>query len=159
WRMLKWTSSGAIMGQPPGQQMVSPPPAPIARGDEAPAPPPAVPPPTPAAPDAPIPEAAGAPGIPEDSARAADKPGAGSAPPVPESAAAEEIDVWWGSYSGWTLWPSTAVCILFTGLIGLGTWLWAPRDVMQWVFLGLAGALWLVQATRWAYRFFSVNYR
>src|SRR5439155_1790937 len=86
-------------------------------------------------------------------------PEAPAAAPPPPAAPAEEVDVWWGSYSGWTLWPSTAACMFLTGVIALTVWLWVPRDVMQWVFLGLAGALWLVQGTRWAYRFFGVNYR
>src|SRR5262245_66603947 len=49
-----------------------------------------------------------------------------SPPREPPAAMAEEVDVWWGSYSGWTLWPSMVLCLLLTGLVGLGGWIGIP---------------------------------
>jgi len=86
-------------------------------------------------------------------------------PPPPDNVRAapevlaEEADVWWGSYSGWTMAPSWAACVLLTGLIVWGAWALVPRDFVQGTVLGLAGAVWLVQGVRWAYRVFGYNYR
>jgi len=71
----------------------------------------------------------------------------------------EEVDVWWGSYSGWTMAPSWAACGLLTGLIAWGAWELVPRSLLKGTILGLAGAVWLVQGVRWAYRVFGYNYR
>jgi len=72
---------------------------------------------------------------------------------------AEEVDLWWGSYSGWTLWPSTLICIGLTVAITLLAWTCLPRPYVRVTILGLAGAVWLAQLCRWSYRFFSFNYR
>jgi hypothetical protein len=80
---------------------------------------------------------------------------AGHAP----ATAPEELDVWWGSYSGWTMAPSWAACVLLTGLIAWGAWVLVPRGFVQGTVLGLAGGLWLAQGFRWAYRVFGYNYR
>jgi hypothetical protein len=79
--------------------------------------------------------------------------------PKAASAAAEEVDVWWGSYSGWALLPSTLVCVVLTGLIGLGAWSWLERGWMRLAFLGLSGTVWLIQGLRWGYHYFTCNYR
>jgi hypothetical protein len=55
--------------------------------------------------------------------------------------------------------PSFAVCLLATGVIGWLAWLFAPSGYVKLYFMSLAGAVWLVQGLRWAYRFFGVNYR
>jgi hypothetical protein len=73
--------------------------------------------------------------------------------------AAPEVDAWWGSYSGWTMVPSWAACVLLTGLIVWGGWALVPRGFVQGTILGLAGALWLAQGLRWGYRVFGYNYR
>ncbi len=76
----------------------------------------------------------------------------------------QETDLWWGSYSGWTMFPSFLVCLVLTALIGWLAWalvrggLLAP-DLLKLTFLGAAGALWLGQFTRWGLRFFGFNYR
>ena len=77
----------------------------------------------------------------------------------PEAQQAEETDVWWGSYSMATMVPSLLVCLLLTGLIAWVGLAAVPHGYVQmWVF-GLAGAVWLVQGVRWAYRVFGYNYR
>jgi hypothetical protein len=86
-------------------------------------------------------------------------PATGEPSPADKEATPEEMDVWWGAYSGWTMAPSWAVCILLTGLIVWGAWLLVPRGFMQGTILGLGGAVWLVQGVRWGYRVFGYNYR
>src|SRR5262245_35639883 len=71
----------------------------------------------------------------------------------------EEADVWWGGYCGWTMMPSMVVCLLLTGLIALGVWMWVPRGYRQWAFVGLGGALWIGQGLRWAAHVFGRTYR
>jgi hypothetical protein len=81
--------------------------------------------------------------------------------PVPPETrtAGEEVDLWWGSYTGWTMTPSWAACVLLTGLIAWAAWTLLPRSLLKPTVLGLGGALWLFQGVRWAYRVFSYNYR
>ena len=71
----------------------------------------------------------------------------------------EETDLWWGSYSGWALVPSIVLCVGLTVLIGLGSLAWVERGWVRLTFLGMGGTLWFVQGLRWAYRYFSFNYR
>lgn len=72
---------------------------------------------------------------------------------------AQESDLWWGSYSGWTMWPSFLVCLLLTGLLGWLDWRFVQRELSQTAFLGLSTLLWLVQFTRFSARVFGYNYR
>jgi hypothetical protein len=77
---------------------------------------------------------------------------------VPQIDAAQERDVWWGSYAGRTMLPSLAVCLLLTGVIvwfGFTT----GRPMAQPIILGVNGVVWLVQVARWSYRVFGINYR
>ena len=78
---------------------------------------------------------------------------------VPVTAAAQETDVWWGAYSGWTLLPSLLVCIALTGAIVWGTRTFVERGHVQWSFWALTGAVWLAQTYRWSWRVFGINYR
>ena len=81
-----------------------------------------------------------------------------AAPPQAE----EEVDVWWGSYSGWTMMPSLLVCIALTGLIAWFTWVTfrgGRSGFVQLTFLSLAGSVWILQTLRWVYRSCSYNYR
>jgi hypothetical protein len=71
----------------------------------------------------------------------------------------EEVDVWWGAYSGWTMLPSFVACLGLTAVIAWGAWLLVPRDLLKMTFIGLAGVLWLGQLVRWLYRVFGYNYR
>ncbi|MCI0681306.1 MAG: PH domain-containing protein [Gemmataceae bacterium] len=73
--------------------------------------------------------------------------------------AAQEVDVWWGAYSGWTLLPSLVVCVVLTGAIVWGTWTFVERRNVQWTFWSLAGLLWLLQLVRGSRRVFGINYR
>jgi hypothetical protein len=85
------------------------------------------------------------------------------AEPSPAACAApegpEEVDVWWGSYSSWTMLPSFTVCLLLTGLLAWVIWALGPAGLFRLEFVGTAGLLWLVQGLRWGYRFFGFNYR
>jgi len=73
--------------------------------------------------------------------------------------AAQETDVWWGAYSGWSLLPSLLACIVLTGAIVWGTQTFVERRHVQWTFWALTGAVWLAQSYRWSWRVFGVNYR
>src|SRR5947209_7299648 len=71
------------------------------------------------------------------------------APPTPGSGASaqpgEEVELWWGSYSGWTMMPSFVVCLLLTGLIGWAAWYFVPEGWAQLSALVAASVVWLVQ--------------
>jgi hypothetical protein len=76
--------------------------------------------------------------------------------------AAEEVDVWWGSYAGRTMTPSFLLVALLTGaLIGAayGLSAWQGSNVVRYNTLGLVLALWLAQLARWVYRMVAFNYR
>ena len=78
----------------------------------------------------------------------------------PAQRADKEIDLWWGSYAGRAMAPSFAVCGGLTVVIYCGVHWWVPeRGWLQFTFAALTGAVWLVQVTRWGYRFFTCNYR
>lgn len=72
---------------------------------------------------------------------------------------ADELDLWWGSFSGWAMLPSFGLCLLATGLIAWLRWLLVPSWMVLYTIEGLTGALWIVQLTRWVYRVFGYNYR
>src|SRR5690349_7852196 len=60
----------------------------------------------------------------------------------------QEVDLWWGSYSGWTMLPSFAVCIVLTALIFWVVTRFLPhRELVQLTILGASGSVWLVQLT------------
>jgi hypothetical protein len=84
-------------------------------------------------------------------------------PPAADGGAAarppEEVELWWGSFSGWTLTPSFAVCLFLTGLIGWAAWYWVPRDWVKVTFLCGSSVVWLVQLWRWAAYALGRNYR
>ena len=71
----------------------------------------------------------------------------------------EEVELWWGSYSGWTMMPSFLACLLLTVLIGWSGWSFVPREWSRAVVLGGTGLLWLVQLARWTTGSLSTNYR
>jgi len=73
--------------------------------------------------------------------------------------AAQETDVWWGAYSGWTMLPSLLVCVALTGAIVWGAWTFVERRHVQWTFWSLAGLVWLVQLLRLGRHVFGINYR
>jgi hypothetical protein len=88
--------------------------------------------------------------------------GAPSSPGKRETPAAEpeeEVDVWWGAYSMWTMTPSLVICILLSVAIIVAVWSFRSlRDVPLLSFT-VGGAIWLVQTIRWAYRIIFYNYR
>ena len=71
----------------------------------------------------------------------------------------EEVELWWGAFSGWTLAPSFVVCLFLTGLIGWSAWYWVPRDWVKVTVVGGGSVVWLVQLGRWAARALGYNYR
>jgi membrane protein YdbS with pleckstrin-like domain len=79
--------------------------------------------------------------------------------PVSVLKGAEELDLWWGAYSGWALAPSFTVCVLATTAIIWASYRFLPSQYLHFTILGLAGAVWIVQLTRWVYRVFGYNYR
>jgi hypothetical protein len=83
---------------------------------------------------------------------------AGSTPPEAPPPD-EEVDVWWGGYSGWTMLPSFMVCLALTALIAWAAWLLVPKDMLKVTILGVVGGLWAGQTVRWLYRVFGYNYR
>ncbi len=70
-----------------------------------------------------------------------------------------EREVWWGSYSGWTMAPSFLVCCCATILVLWLAELLLPRGFVQLAVFGIGGAIWLFQLVRWGYRVVSYNYR
>jgi hypothetical protein len=72
----------------------------------------------------------------------------------------EELDLWWGSYSGRAMVPSFVVCLGLTVVLYVCTSWWVPqRGWLQLTFTVFAGLLWLIQFGRWAHRCFTYNYR
>jgi membrane protein YdbS with pleckstrin-like domain len=103
-----------------------------------------------------------------------DLPDAPSSLPAPESsspdgpkrgraAEMEEIDIWWGSYAGRTMLPGFLLCLLLTIILLAMDWSLKSRnarsDLISSAVLGVAGALWLFEGTRWVYRLIAINYR
>ena len=86
-------------------------------------------------------------------ARAADAPVASAA------VSAQESDIWWGSWSGWTMLPSLVVSVVLTGIIVWWAWTYLDRRFVQLTIWALAGLVWLVQLWRWCWRWFGCNYR
>lgn len=74
-------------------------------------------------------------------------------------ASPQETDAWWGAYSARAMLPSTLVCFVLTAVIIVGVWALVEKRYVQWTVWGLAGVVWLVQATRWWRRVFGINYR
>lgn len=87
-----------------------------------------------------------------------------SPPPSPNDQA-QERDLWWGGFSGRTMFPSFVVCFLLTvGLAMLGWYLflrWLPHhgDPIRYAVYALAGSVWVFQLVRWGYRVVAMNYR
>ncbi len=74
----------------------------------------------------------------------------------------EEVEVWWGSYAGRTMVPDFVLCGLLTvGIFGAAWYsgAWNGSEPLRLTAQLLAGALWLLQGGRWAYRVVSINYR
>jgi hypothetical protein len=82
----------------------------------------------------------------------------------PAADAAEELDVWWGSYAGRAMVPGFVGCGLLTLAIACGTWYWCdvyaahPR-VARYTAYTLGTLVWGIQLLRWAYRTVFTNYR
>jgi membrane protein YdbS with pleckstrin-like domain len=86
------------------------------------------------------------------------------AAPLPDKpTVTEEVDVWWGAYASRTMLPSFLVCLFVTlFLLGLDWYLRTRNlrsDLLSSAVLGLAGALWLFEGTRWVYRMIAIHYR
>jgi membrane protein YdbS with pleckstrin-like domain len=75
----------------------------------------------------------------------------------------EETDVWWGSYAGRAMLPGFLLCLLLTIILLVLDWHFGNRhsrsDLISSGILGLIGAVWLFQGTRWFYCLIAVNYR
>jgi membrane protein YdbS with pleckstrin-like domain len=79
--------------------------------------------------------------------------------PVAEIPRDQEVSVWWGGYSPWTMLPSLILSIVLTG--GIIWWAWAhlERADIQLAILSASGIVWVVQTLRFGYRFFGYNYQ
>jgi hypothetical protein len=86
-----------------------------------------------------------------------------AAPPAADGEAParppDEVELWWGAFSGWAMTPSFVVCLILSGLLAWAAWYWLPRDWVKVTVLGGASAIWLVQLWRWAVRALGYNYR
>jgi hypothetical protein len=71
----------------------------------------------------------------------------------------QETDVWWGSWSGWTMLPSLIVSVVLTGIIVWWAWTHVDRRFVQLTIWALAGLVWLVQLACWSWHWFGHNYR
>jgi hypothetical protein len=115
---------------------------------------------TPAAPGSP--DGSG-PAVPAAPSTGASRSGVTAAPAAAEGGAAarqpEEVELWWGAFSGWTLAPSFVTCLFLTGLLGWAAWYWMPRDWVKVTVLGGGSIIWLAQLGRWAARALGCNYR
>jgi hypothetical protein len=92
-------------------------------------------------------------------------PGALLRPVLPSATTrGEETDLWWGSYSGWTMLPSFVLCALITGVAAVGMYLLASDyghgpALARHEFYAAAAVLWLWQLLRWARRAVGLTYR
>src|SRR5690606_30181965 len=81
------------------------------------------------------------------------------APKIPRSSGSgsilgqieDEVDLWWGSYATIGMLPSWLVAFLLTAISVSAVWIFLERGNRQVTLLGLLGAIWLVQLTRWLY--------
>jgi hypothetical protein len=74
----------------------------------------------------------------------------------------EEVDLWWGSFSGRTLAPDFVICGLLTvTTLGLAWYFrtWHGASVVRSVALVLTGLFWCAELAHVAYRCIAVNYR
>src|SRR5262245_53424435 len=60
----------------------------------------------------------------------------------PAAGVPEEVEVWWGSYSGWTMMPSCVVCMLLTAVLAWTAWYLIPPRLVRLAIFGMAGAVW-----------------
>jgi membrane protein YdbS with pleckstrin-like domain len=89
--------------------------------------------------------------------------------PTPQQSAAtpdapQEVDLWWGGYSGRTMLPSFAFCVLLTAIIfAVATFSWGElglsATVAHWLTYHLNIIVWLVQLLRWGGRLAAYEYR
>lgn len=78
--------------------------------------------------------------------------------PGPAIPRTQEVGVWWGGYSPWTMMPSLLVCVVLTGAIMWWAWTYLERGYVQLAVLGLTGAVWVIQTVRFGLRFLGINY-
>lgn len=76
----------------------------------------------------------------------------------------DEVDVWWGSYSGWSMLPSFVICGLLTlGMLAGSYFIWTDlgqeADKTRYEFYLAAGLLWLIQLVRWVHPVIGLTYR
>lgn len=80
--------------------------------------------------------------------------------PSPLATAEQEVDVWWGSFSPWTLLPGSLLYGFWTAVIVVACWLALdPGTVERQTILSLVLLFWLVIAYRWGSLIFGYNYR
>ena len=83
----------------------------------------------------------------------------GTPPAEVDSDPAEEVEVWWGGYSGWALTPSFVVCLLITAFIVWASWHYLPRHLFRVTATVAASLVWGVQFVRFGVRVLGFNYR
>lgn len=77
----------------------------------------------------------------------------------PAAAQSQEVDIWWGAYSGWSMLPAFLLCLTLTAAILWCSYEMAPADLHPWTVLALTGALWSLQLFCWLYRSLGYHYR
>lgn len=75
--------------------------------------------------------------------------------PIPRT---QEVAVWWGGYSPWTMLPSLIVSVALTGVIVWWAWTTLARADVKLAVFSLAGVVWCVQTLRFGSRLFGANY-
>src|SRR5947209_19490864 len=109
---------------------------------------------------APLPDKSALPGAASSLSTADSSSRAASKEEKVRGAEADEIDIWWGSYAGRTMLPGFLFCLLLTIILLALDWYLEIRnrrsDLISSAVLGLAGALWIFQGSRWFYRMIAV---
>ncbi len=81
------------------------------------------------------------------------------APTSPPSEPPEEVELWWGAYSCWTMAPSFVVCLVLMGVIAWVSWRLMPEGWKRLTALLAATALWVGEFLFVGTRVFGHNYR
>src|SRR5262245_11124908 len=80
-------------------------------------------------------------------------------PTRPDPEATQEVDAWWGSYSGRALIPIFVIAVVLTALIDVVCGLILPLGTARFVIVGTVIVILGLQVLRWLYLMVGYNYR